>query len=1580
MRRVLWGMLGVVGAVVAGLWALGLPPVERAVVGWAQARAGRAGIDLEVGSFDFDPWKVRVRVQALHVRGPSGRWRVDLDAGEVRLHPGRSLAGRPRLTLRLVRPRVRVAAGPGSGGGGPRQGPSEGARLWLASVEELEIVGGEVSWADPPRDLEVVLRSIEGRWKNDRGEVRLGRGEVRWAGRAQALEAVFRGSRRWGVLRIDEASLKLPWASVGLDGTWAGRDRLDLTLRIGLRAGEVPAEWIAAARLGRFAPLAGEVSVVGRVGGTVSEPAAKGTVRLSGGRFGPVTGATARASWKADGGGLRFTGLRVASSVGGVDAMEGGLYWDDGLRLEAAGRVEGFDLRPFMGLFVPRWFPVGLRATGRVEARGPLRPRLALRYRLSCGVEGLDVTVRPGEAPVYALARARVEAEGTVGTRDLTVDRADIRADSARVRISKGRVEYRKGLWFDTELSFEDLALAGRWAPAGLQARGTARGRFGGPYRNLEFTYDVGARVSYRNVDLGPVEARVWLDYRGLRIEQGRWTPPWGRVEVEGALGWAPDRPTELTVRAREADLAGLAGAVGGMGWPVPVEVGGTAGVRARLRGGPRDPRFEARIEGQGVTVGRLRIPDLTATVRARPGHWEVEELRAQVYGGTARGAGRGDRVGLEARVDLGGVDLDRLARAFGARLGPRLRVGAFRGRLDVAGLYSSPRVRAEGTVTGAVVAGRSLGPADVTAEWQKGRVRARARAYGGAVRVEAQVVPRPAGRLRVAWTLEGWDPGEWEGLLPRGLRLGRLDGSGTVEGRIGAPLPTWTAEGEVEAGAVAYLGRSAGSVKIRADAGGKGIGFRVWVPELGTRAEGLWSLEPGWPLELEVHASDLPLARVAGGGWDGRLSGNLRGVGGVRGVLQARSPAEVVSALAEVRGEVSWRNLRIPGGGAVPDGTARLETSEALPLVEVSAGPVAGTLRLLDRRRLAWRASARLRDARPELYLGPWIPPGWGGRVSGTAEAEGRAERLEAASIELRVEDLAGPGLRPSRWEVAARLAGGRWEATAKGGETLWAEGAWSPAEGGAGRVVLRGFDPAEWVAEGRWPKDVEVRVDGEVAFQVAARGALSAEADLSRVTVSVPPVRLRNHGPVRVRWDGGTLRFDQVWLENGEFTVTLSGRADLEEGWAVRGKVRCDLAALARFLPPVESARGVLFADLEVVGPWASPALRGPIKVLPGAEARLRALALPITEAEASAYLDPQEGLLLEWFDAALGSGRIHLEGRVPLDGIRPTDLRLWAEVRDVAHEQPPGVSYQVDADLLVSGLPPNLRIGGEIRLDRFRYTRRISWKTMLLDLLQRRPRRVEAAAAGGGVVVDLAVRGERDLRIENNLAQVDLAVDLRVRGALPRPLLWGRVEFTGGEVRFRNTVYEVRRSAVEFLGDAGPAPLLDVHARAQISGYLVNVDLTGPLDDYQVFLSSSPPLDRTDIVSLLTLGATSDTLAGGQGVSAAEAASFLTGKVQDTLESGVGEILGFDQFHIDPAYSPAAQSTVPRITIGKAITRDLYARYAATIGAETSQDLEVQYRLSPHVSVLGTWSDRGSETSGSLGGEVRFRFSFR
>ncbi|RMG84734.1 MAG: hypothetical protein D6708_16650, partial [Candidatus Dadabacteria bacterium] len=411
------------------------------------------------------------------------------------------------------------------------------------------------------------------------------------------------------------------------------------------------------------------------------------------GRFGPVEGAEVEGRWAATPGEVRVEGLSASSSVGGVEEVAATLAWSQGLRLAARGRARGFDLRPFMGLFVRGWFPVGLRATGPFEAEGPLAPELGLGFRVDCTVEGLDVTTRPGDTPVYAMPSAGVTAEGVVGKRELTIAAGRIRAGDTQIQLARGRIAYREGLWFDTDVSFGSLSAAGRWAPAGLAASGTARGRFGGPYRNLEFAYEVDAEAGYRGESLGRVRATLRLDYGGVRFDRLDWTPAWGRVEASGELGWGDGRGLDLLVRGREIALSGLARSSRSLGWGAAIPVDGTAEVEARISGSLRAPEVRGRIEAGGLRVLRFAVDRASVPVRATPEGWEAGPVRARAYGGAVTGTVRGGREGFAASARVEGLKIGPVLADAGVRGPPDVAWGAFQGTVSVEGPYREPRV-----------------------------------------------------------------------------------------------------------------------------------------------------------------------------------------------------------------------------------------------------------------------------------------------------------------------------------------------------------------------------------------------------------------------------------------------------------------------------------------------------------------------------------------------------------------------------------------------------------------------------------------------------------------------------------------------------------------------------------------------------------------------------------------------------------------------------------------------------------------------------------------------------------------------
>ncbi|MBE0618153.1 MAG: translocation/assembly module TamB, partial [Proteobacteria bacterium] len=629
-----------------------------------------------------------------------------------------------------------------------------------------------------------------------------------------------------------------------------------------------------------------------------------------------------------------------------------------------------------------------------------------------------------------------------------------------------------------------------------------------------------------------------------------------------------------------------------------------------------------------------------------------------------------------------------------------------------------------------------------------------------------------------------------------------------------------------------------------------------------------------------------------------------------------------------------------------------------------------------------SWRAEGHFEEFAPTAWL-PADSPLRRLRGEITAEFSGRGAgtRVEEGAASGRVDGLAWEDvLAPSSWTWTAEWADGGVRGTAREPRGLEARARWAPGQELVADLVLRDAPLEGWSADPRVPADLTGLATGDGQLRVAPDGSIAAEVALADLRLRVPPLTLANDGPVRLAYRGGAVRVERLQVVGEQLRVGASGELRPGESWDLKVEGFVDLDAVRRWVKAVRRSSGMARAELDIQGPWASPTINGPLTVEPGATLLLEAVDLPIQDLEASAHFDAGRGLTVEWIDAQVGQGRLHLEGLVGLEGLRPGKLRVQAEVRNIAYESPPQVTYLADADLLLTGTVERPEIRGDIRLKEFLYARRLNLKTLILEALKRRPREVQGVAEAGTVFVDVALRGSDNLRVSNNLADLSLSLDVRARGYLPRPVLWGRVEATGGTFRLRNQEYDVLRSSVEFLGETQPVPLLDIHVRTTQRQYTVNVDISGPLDRYQVTMASSPPLPQNDIVALLTLGTTAEEAAAAQGVTAAEAASFVTGGLQDEVEGGVGDLLGFDQFHIDPAYSPATQTTMPRVTVGKAITRALFARYSAAMGGETEQDLEVQYTLTPRIQLLGTWTDRGSQAQGSLGGEVRFRFGFR
>jgi hypothetical protein len=163
-----------------------------------------------------------------------------------------------------------------------------------------------------------------------------------------------------------------------------------------------------------------------------------------------------------------------------------------------------------------------------------------------------------------------------------------------------------------------------------------------------------------------------------------------------------------------------------------------------------------------------------------------------------------------------------------------------------------------------------------------------------------------------------------------------------------------------------------------------------------------------------------------------------------------------------------------------------------------------------------------------------------------------------------------------------------------------------------------------------------------------------------------------------------------------------------------------------------------------------------------------------------------------------------------------------------------------------------------------------------------------------------------------IRGNLANGAAALDLKFAGTGLAPYLEGTVHIEQFNASLPFSKLSISRGFVYFVKDAPFQPSLDIQADSQTRDYIVHAYIYGKATDPQLQLSSEPPLQYSDIVSLLATGVTTSELAGNADVLASKAAMlaieelyrkvFLHGKSTTADKSDKSNGSFMDRFSIE------------------------------------------------------------------------------
>ncbi|MGH9256027.1 MAG: translocation/assembly module TamB domain-containing protein [Vicinamibacterales bacterium] len=459
------------------------------------------------------------------------------------------------------------------------------------------------------------------------------------------------------------------------------------------------------------------------------------------------------------------------------------------------------------------------------------------------------------------------------------------------------------------------------------------------------------------------------------------------------------------------------------------------------------------------------------------------------------------------------------------------------------------------------------------------------------------------------------------------------------------------------------------------------------------------------------------------------------------------------------------------------------------------------------------------------------------------------------------------------------------------------------------------------------------------------------------------------KGHAPISLLWPNRT-------RVNGHETPANGEGIDLQISSS-----EIDLGLIQGFTPYLTNVTGALEANVRVTGTGRDPHFDGVIDVRGGA------FAVPDL---GTAYTGLNTRVDLTTDAVTIGEMRIVDERNqvmtvggtlaVHEGAVGAVDVKVRSEGFEVVDNELAGL--RLDTDIRVTGelRAPRIEgvvevVTGNVDVARVLEETTGSFGTQTAGLDSAAPGAVDPAPAppqstlleavevevGVAVPGNLVLRGT-DIRTANasfSIGDVNVTVGgaLQVRkgpGAPPR--LIGEINTIRGSYTFQRRRFEILRDGrIRFGGTEEIDPLLDLQARRIISGVETFVHVQGSMRQPELSLSSRPPLDEADILSLIVFNVPVNELGERQQVSLAERAGALAGGyIVSGLTQSLANALELDELEFQ---TQTAGGLGASLSIGEQIGEDLFVRIRRGFGAAEATELILEYQIAEFLRLQGS-----------------------
>jgi autotransporter translocation and assembly factor TamB len=434
-------------------------------------------------------------------------------------------------------------------------------------------------------------------------------------------------------------------------------------------------------------------------------------------------------------------------------------------------------------------------------------------------------------------------------------------------------------------------------------------------------------------------------------------------------------------------------------------------------------------------------------------------------------------------------------------------------------------------------------------------------------------------------------------------------------------------------------------------------------------------------------------------------------------------------------------------------------------------------------------------------------------------------------------------------------------------------------------------------------------------------------------------------------------------------------------------------DLALFQPATTQLTKLTGQFSADVRVRGTIESPRLDGLVETTNGGFSVV-ATGVTYTNAIARLLLEGNRVLVDRFELTDDGRDQLVAIGSVGIERRSVGEMNLQISAADFKVLDNEYGNLEVNTDLRVTGEVAKPTVTGEILTEAGRME-----IDRILDELTRSPYKTQATVAvepvsetqpasdalafiTGGPMSDDPNAGLYDtstidvrLRLPDNLMlrgrdmhasfsrvglgdmNITVGGDLQIRKAPGgEPDLVGTVTVVRGFYDFQGRRFEVLRdSQIRFQGTHPIDPALSVDAQRIISGITAIVNIRGTARQPQVRLSSQPPLDEADVLSLIIFNMPINQLGEGERLNLAERAGGLAvGYLATPLANSIAEALDLDIFEIRATGEETGQ---PSVALGQQFGSRLFVSFRQEFGSDDYRQLSLEYQLTSLLRLVST-----------------------